>query len=52
MNVREVIQTVIRATEVRPFPEGKTCDVLIAGDPEKEVRRIGSTFMATVDVIR
>ena len=52
MKVREVIETVIRATEVRPFPEGKTCDVLIAGDPEKEVRRIGSTFMATVDVIR
>ena len=52
MIVKEVIQTIIRATEVRPFPEGKTCDVLIAGDPEKEVRRIGSTFMATVDVIR
>ena len=52
MNVREVTQAIIRATEVRPFPAGKTCDVLIAGDPEKEVKRIGSTFMATVDVIR
>ena len=52
MNVREVTQAIIRATEVRPFPAGKTCDVLIAGNPEKEVRRVGSTFMATVDVIR
>ena len=52
MNVSEVIRSIICATEVPLFPEGKTCDFLIAGDPEKEVKKIGSTFMATVDVIR
>lgn len=52
MKVREVIGTIIRETGVRPFPEGKTCDIMISGSPDQEVTRIGSTFMATVDVIR
>ena len=52
MNVGEVIQAVIRKTGVTPFPEGKTADRLMAGSPEQQVTRIGSTFMATVDVIR
>ena len=37
MNVREITQAIIRATEVPLFPEGKTCDFLIAGDPEKDL---------------
>lgn len=41
MNVREVTQAIIRATEVRPFPAGRTCDVLITGDPDMPVRRVG-----------
>ena len=52
MKVREVIDTIIRETGVRPFPEGKTCDIMISGSSDQEVTRIGSTFMATVDVIR
>ena len=52
MNVKEIIKAIISATEVPLFPAGKTCDLLITGDPEKEVKKIGSTFMATVDVIR
>ena len=52
MNVKEVVSTIIRFTEVSPFPEGKTCDILISGSWDQEVTRIGSTFMATVDVIR
>ena len=34
------------------IPPDKTCDQLIAGDPGMEIRKIGATFMATVDVIR
>ena len=52
MKVNEVIQAVTRKTGVAPFPEGKTADILIAGDPDQQVTRIGSSFMATVDVIR
>jgi putative NIF3 family GTP cyclohydrolase 1 type 2 len=52
MKVKDVISTIIRGTEVAPFPAGKTCDILVAGSPEQEVTCIGSTFMATVDVIR
>ena len=52
MNVKEIIKAIISATEVPLIPAGKTCDLLITGDPEKEVKKIGSTFMATVDVIR
>ena len=52
MKVREVIDRVIGGTGLTPLPWEKTCDRLIAGSMDQEVTRIGSTFMATVDVIR
>ena len=52
MKVQEVIARVIEATGRKPLPYEQTCDRLIAGTMDQEVTRIGSTFMATVDVIR
>ena len=52
MTIQEVIQGMIRKTGVTPLPPEKTCDQLMAGSLSQEVKRIGSTFMATVDVIR
>ena len=52
MKVREVIDRVIGGTGLTPLPWEQTCDRLIAGSMDQEVTRIGSTFMATVDVIR
>ena len=52
MKVRDVIAKVIGGTGLTPMPENRTCDRLIAGSMDQEVTRIGSTFMATVDVIR
>lgn len=51
MTVNEVIEK-IKSESGASIPDGKTCDILVAGDPDMEVRKIGSTFMATVDVIR
>ncbi|MBQ2809386.1 MAG: Nif3-like dinuclear metal center hexameric protein [Clostridia bacterium] len=31
---------------------GETCDTIKSGDPEKEIKRVGVTMFATVDVIR
>lgn len=50
MKVREVVDRIVAATKTPPLE--KTCDVLIAGDWEREVTGIVTTFMATVDVIR
>ena len=52
MKVREIIAKVIGGTGLTPMPVNRTCDRLIAGSMDQEVTRIGSTFMATVDVIR
>lgn len=52
MKVREVISRVIGKTGLKPLPEGTTCDRLMMGDPDMEVTKIVSTFMATVDVIK
>ncbi|MBR6442534.1 MAG: Nif3-like dinuclear metal center hexameric protein [Clostridia bacterium] len=52
MKVRDVIAKVIGGTGLTPMPVNRTCDRLIAGSPDQEVTCIGSTFMATVDVIR
>ena len=51
MTVKEVIET-IKKESGASIPDGHTCDILITGDPDMEVKKIGCTFMATVDVIR
>lgn len=51
MTVKEVIERIKKECGVS-IPDGQTCDILIAGEPDMEVTKIGSTFMATVDVIR
>lgn len=51
MTVKEVIEK-IKTESGASIPDGLTCDILTSGDPEMEVTKIGSTFMATVDVIR
>ncbi len=51
MTVREVIEK-IKKESGASIPDGQTCDILIAGDPDMEVKKIGCTFMATVDVIK
>lgn len=52
MTVKEVIDGVIKKTGLKPLLPEKTCDHLIAGRYDKEVHKIVSTFMATVDVIK
>ncbi len=51
MTVKEVIER-IKKESGASIPDGQTCDILVAGDPNMEVTKIGSTFMATVEVIR
>lgn len=52
MTVQEIIDGVIRKTGVPPLPPDRTCDRLMAGDPNRQVRKVATTFMATVAVIR
>lgn len=52
MTVQEIIDATIKKTGLEPLPKDRTCDQLMAGDPDMEVTKIVSTFMATVDVIR
>jgi putative NIF3 family GTP cyclohydrolase 1 type 2 len=51
MTVKEITERVIKKTGVEPLPEDQTCDLLMAGDWNLEVKSIVSTFMATVEVI-
>lgn len=51
MTVQELIGRIKDKTGVQ-IPEDKTCDQLMTGSPDMEVKKIGSTFMATVDVVR
>lgn len=51
MTVQELINKIKNKTGI-PIPEDATCDLLIIGDPDMEVQKIGCTFMATVDVIK
>lgn len=51
MTVKEVIEK-IKKESGASIPDGQTCDILISGEPDMEVKKIGCTFMATVDVIR
>jgi putative NIF3 family GTP cyclohydrolase 1 type 2 len=50
MNVREVTDIVLKQNGGKKFE--KTCDQLMAGSWEEEVKGVATTFMATVDVIR
>lgn len=52
MTVQEVIDGIIKKTGVSPLPVDETCDIFIIGDRNREVKKIGTTFMATVDVIK
>ena len=52
MTVREIVDKIIEKTGVTPIPEGKTCDRLISGSWDMEVKGVVTTFMATVDVIK
>lgn len=51
MTVQEIINKIREKSGVE-IPLEQTCDQLIIGDSEMEVKKIGCTFMATVDVIR
>ncbi len=51
MTVQEIIDKIKDKTGVH-LPPDKTCDLLMTGEPDMEVKKIGCTFMATVDVIR
>ncbi len=51
MTVQELIQRIKGKTGI-DLPEEQTCDRLMTGEPGMEVKKIGCTFMATVDVIR
>lgn len=52
MTVQEMIRAVIEKTGLQPIKYEATCDHLMTGSPDMEVRKIITTFMATVDVIR
>ena len=52
MTVREIVDEIIAKAGVEPLPEDKTCDHLMTGSWDMEVKGIVSTFMATVDVIK
>ena len=51
MTVQEIIDGIIKKTGLEPLDYEKTCDHLMMGDPNHEVRKIATTFMATVEVI-
>lgn len=51
MQVQDVIREVIKKTGIEPLPEDKTCDKLVAGTMDMEVKKVATTFMATIEVI-
>lgn len=52
MTVQEIIDGIIKKTGLTPLPYEKTCDRIMTGDPQAEVTKIVTTFMATVEVIQ
>ncbi len=52
MTVREITEAILQKTGARRLPEEHTCDRLMSGSWDTEVRKIATTFMATADVIR
>lgn len=51
MTVWELIENIKNKAGIH-LPLDETCDQLIVGDMDMEVKKIGCTFMATVDVIK
>lgn len=51
MTVQQLIDAIIKETGIR-IPSEQTCDQLMAGSPDMEVKKVACTFMATVAVIR
>lgn len=49
MKARELFEEIINGGVTPPW---KTCDVLKAGDPEKEVKKVAVTMFATVDTVK
>ncbi|RHP33279.1 Nif3-like dinuclear metal center hexameric protein [Lachnotalea sp. AF33-28] len=52
MTVQNIIDGIIDKTGMCPLPMERTCDRLMTGEADMEVKKIVTTFMATVDVIR
>lgn len=52
MTIQEVIDRIIAKTELTPLEYEKTCDRIVIGNSNVEVKKIITTFMATVDVIK
>lgn len=52
MKVKEVIDGIIKKTGLQPLPYEKTCDHLMTGSYDMDVKKIATTFMATVEVIK
>jgi putative NIF3 family GTP cyclohydrolase 1 type 2 len=52
MKIKEVVTTIISATDSTGVEPDKTNDQIIIGDRDQEVRGIVTTFMATIDVIK
>ena len=50
MKAKEITEKILEASGNKEIPN--TCDQIAYGDPETEVSKIVTTFMATVDVIR
>lgn len=52
MTVQQIIDRIVSKTKAGPLAYEKTCDRIAAGDPNAEVKKIVTTFMATVEVIK
>lgn len=52
MIIQELIDKIIEKTGVKPLAYEETCDHIVIGNKNNEVKKIVTTFMATVDVIK
>lgn len=52
MLIKEFIEAILEKSGAPRLEADKTCDLLIIGDENEQVKKIATTFMATVDVIR
>ena len=51
MTIQQFIEAIVQKSGVQLDP-AQTCDQVVWGDTDQEVRKVATTFMATVDVIR
>ena len=49
MKAHELFEEIIKGGEIYSW---KTCDVLKAGDPNKELKKVAVTMFATVDTVK